>query len=284
MEEQRALARYVPQIEDVLRLDRTEASLTIPAIQALWPVLDQADDASFVAKSALIYSLKTVKVKDEHGQLVPKWKMTPLARMEDGEYRWTGDTWPEYCLSHLQMSPGWASSHKRLWEVFHVKLGFSLEDLIRAGKSKLGHAVATVDRQYPDVDQRLIDVLFGNEHTCSLCRGFVAYDGEPPEDCPHCGQEFAYTNPGSFANTLAVLNEVTREEPPPGVFSFVANVECTWDDDEQVTEIRVLAEARLDEVECSLPVWEILVGEGDERVPKELAGEVFQYLRAKFGR
>jgi len=262
-----ALAEFVPQLESILELskDRSRAALAIPATQSLWPVLDRADDASFVGKSALVYDLSQTIVKAESGELQPKWRVTPLVKGEDGEYHLpSAETWEEYCLVHLGMHFSTASAYKRIWEVYVERLGWGLDDLVRAGKSKLAASVGEVARQYPDVDQRLLNVLRGDEHTCSLCREYVAYDEELPEDCPHCGQEFEPMEPGTFANTLATLQEIRpRPEVAPGEFKVGFDIQVVFGDEDEISGLSILPQCALGNVVSTLPLWEIPVVDDD---------------------
>jgi hypothetical protein len=283
-----ALVEFVPKLQSILdsQEDRRAAAESIPATQALWAIVQEADDASFVGKSALIYDLYATMVDVLGERPRPKWTQTPLAGDENLPM---SKTWEEYCLTHLGMHFSTASGYRRIWEVFRVRMGYSLEEMLRAGKSKLSTAVGEVAREYPQVDERLVGVLFGDEHACVHCEQYVAFEnGEPPEDCPHCGQEFEGTEPGTLANTMATIQQLKNERQPalpPAEFKIGFDIEVNYEGSE-IESLTVLPQCALGEMVSFLPPWEIVTIDddappGEFGVRRSQADRFYAWLRHK---
>lgn len=75
-----------------------------------------------------------------------------------------GWTWSAFAMDTLDMSPGSASARKRVWEIFHVILGWPVDMLLRAGPGRLGLAVGEMGRTLPQGgDPALASQLLGTE-------------------------------------------------------------------------------------------------------------------------
>lgn len=269
---------WKPQLRDILKwdADRTQAIVTIPAIQAMWPMVQQVGDAADVAKAALVYSLYETTVEDQQGIPRAKWELTRLVQNPwfdaekdppDEALLSVASTWDEFCLVHLGMHKSTASKYKRVWQVYHKRLGYGLDDLVKAGVFALGAAVGTLDRQLragEGVDQRLITALFGSPTTCSACSEYVPFlPDAPPPKCPHCGEDYQGTQRWSGPRIVLLLNQIKQEmqggEPQElGKLDMFASLEHSFDDDGEVAAVSLLAECGVGKDErSSLPGWEI---------------------------
>lgn len=273
------LALWRPQLQDILLrdADRATAAATIPAVQAMWSVIQQAGDAADVCKAALVYSLSEATVEDEAGIPRAKWELTRIAANPffepdiddpDEELLPYSATWQEFCLVHLGMSKSTGSRYKRIWAVFNKKLGYGLDDLFRAGVFKLGATLATLDRQLragEGIDQRLITALFGSPTTCSVCSGYVPFPSDaPPAECPHCGEDYQGVQPWSGARTILLLNQVKQEmqggEPQGfGKLDVFGSLENAYNEANEVVMVNLLVECAVGETKSSLPGWELNV-------------------------
>lgn len=85
----------------------------------------------------------------------------PLWRKYAQDAAWT---WAAFAMDTLDMSPGSASSRKRVWEIFYVGLGWGVDLLLRAGPGRLGLAVGEMARGLPQGgDPVLAAMLLGTD-------------------------------------------------------------------------------------------------------------------------
>lgn len=269
------LAPYFPQVQQVIEADedKRQAALTVSAIQEIWPRLAQYDDILNAAKAALVYSLAETDVELGNGQVVKKWEATSMVCDEGGQPLYA-QSWDEFCFGHLGIHPSTASNYRRTWEVYHRKMGYGLEEVARAGVFKLSAARATVDRQLPEPDERILEALFGNEHKCGQCGEYVA---DPEEECPHCSEDYRGVQPATGAETLLLLQSLRGEEKDEQEFIVEGAVEADFDDS-HMTSMRVLVSVRLGEEMYHLPSWEIPVGDMVEGMSEPL----LKWLRRVF--
>ncbi len=102
-----------------------------------------------------LWLLATEVYTDERGETLPLWtKFVP-----DGTW-----TWGSFALDILQMPASTATARKRIWEVYRKRLCWTPEVLARIGPSRLGVAVAEVERSLDDgqSDDELEGLLLGD--------------------------------------------------------------------------------------------------------------------------
>jgi len=251
-------------VDDILAADSggPDMALTsLPAIAALWPALEAGEGVAAVCKAALIWSLKHVVVQDS-GRFSKKWQAAQIAPGEP-----LARSWPEFCVVHLAMDAGTVSAYDRIWEVYHVALGYGMEDMVKAGVFRLKAAGPLLERLWKEdvVEERLTRALFGAEDVCAGCGGYVS---QATATCPHCGDAFKPVPVASRRELVGVVKAV-RDEYFPGSRSdapdldVLASVEYEYDEVEddglRVKVYRVLADAKLEGVTSALPPWEVPV-------------------------
>ena len=292
------LTSWKPQLQDILARDsdRAMAIVTIPTIQAMWPRLQEVGDAADVCKAALVYSLSETTVEDENGVPRAKWEVTKIAidpaqDDPDEELMPYSATWTEFCLVHLGMAKSTASKYKRIWQVYHEKLGYGLDDLLMAGVFKLGISVGILSKMIKrgeGINPRLITALFGSSTTCSACNGYVPFTGDAPSICPLCDEDYQGVQPWSGSRTLLLVQQLRgkREEEGPISLDVFASLEHSFDDNGAVAGFSVLVECVVGETKSSLPPWEINVldddNENDLGIKRSQLPLLTAWLRRKF--
>lgn len=121
----------------------------------------------------------------------------PLYRKYAQDAKWT---WSSFAMETLNMSPGSASARKRVWEVYHVGLGWTVEMMMRAYRSCMGLAVGEMARSLPEGgDPKLFTLLLGGAARPLLADG----DGQQEQE--------AEVAPASWYETWDYLKEKRRE-------------------------------------------------------------------------
>lgn len=237
MTEERFLVPFRDLRGRVLALDeQRESQLNKDLSLRYWGLLQNADAASFVLQAEQVFSFRTTRVEVEGRQVF--------------KYTLWADSWTEFCLKYLKISIVAANQLKRIWEIFVLKCGFDLHDLARSGKMKLSTALATVDRQWPDVDEGLLRMLFGRPHRCQACDAYVAFEGQQLEQCPVCDEDYRGQPPATFAEVLAACQAIRSGLPPS---EDRVSIEVTL----QEGKIVILIMANVGGLSLALPAWEI---------------------------
>lgn len=232
-----SLVLFQPARTSVRELDPdADASLVKDLNLRYWQLLLEAGTACFALQAEQVYSFREEQVLQD-GELVKKYQL------------WVDD-WPEFCLRFLVMDPGEASDLKRIWEVYVEQCGFGLDDLVRAGKSRLRTALRRVDDLWPDC-QPLLRLVFGDPGECRACGQFVAFaEGEPPDLCPFCGADYQGVAPGTFAEVLAYCQRSREDDSRPGPVSASFEFESLDPD-----SFQVLGKIQIGEISYVLPPW-----------------------------
>lgn len=165
---------------DLVQLERLPSLLVglsedrslAPVVKEAWEALVSTEGVSFLAKAAMIYHLAETKTSDG----VPLYRFVQLADESPSQ------TWPVFCLDHLDIAPSTASNYKKLWQAYVIEYGASTAQLLAAGVSKL---VAARKLFQATQDPRLVAALFG----------------DPPV---------------TFAELLVLLGEIRQEGAPIG--------------------------------------------------------------------
>lgn len=176
---------------------------------SLWNVTGELTSMTWLDQCWLIYRLRErveAPILMDDGKLgiktVERWQVwESVAARRDGHD--LNYDWEYFCTTRLGISTSTASARKRVHEVFVLTLGKSRDDLLRAGRAKLQLAAPQVARDWErgHQDAKLDAYLFGAPHICLACDEYVCYDDRPPQDCPHCGQEYRELAPGTHRET-----------------------------------------------------------------------------------
>ena len=257
----------------LLETDSTAWPEVAGVVADSWSRLTLMDDLSFILKGALIHVLATTKL-EEYDQFL--WERIQIARGADGEYLAPSVTWKLFCVQHLGSPHQTISNMKRNFEVFYHKVGFSLDEMLLAGRSKLKLARALMESNHPNRDPEIMEFLLGAPDKCSMC------DSDQPSHpmvCSDCGERFGGVKPATYAELEALVGK-KRLAPDAGVRVWLeGNVE--YDDE----ELRVIVSVLRDDEVTHLPVWSVPIlarDEVGEGIPFDWLDEVVILLGRKF--
>lgn len=256
-----------------LETDSTDWPEVTGVIAASWNRLGYMDDLSFVLKGALIDALSTIKMEEYDEYL---WQRTQIARDMNGLYLAPSATWQLFIKQHLGMKYTTAMNLKLTYQVFYHKVGFTLQQMLVAGRSKLKLARKFVEGLHPGRDEEIMEALIGALR-CGACDGTQQEDD--PWTCESCGEKYEPVKPDTYTELEALLKK--RALAPDDGVRIVIEGDVEADD----VEIRVVASIIRDGETVYLPLWEIpllspgTIGEG---VPEDWLQEVMILLQRKF--
>lgn len=246
------IVRWQPTLEEILTLDldTSTAALSIRSIVEFWPLLDRADTLAGVCKAALVYSLARTRVLTDAGDIVPKWRLVQI------DEAWPlVNTWADFCLMHLGMTAGKANAYGSLWEVYHVDLGKSFEDMAAAGMFRLKAACGTIRGQLDRGihDKELLGIIFGKPDVCSTC--FYERHEELTE-CPGCGQDWQGLGPAPRGELLIKIAQLNK---PTGPIRLDAGIDTL----SHQGYVYVTPTLEMDGKTSYLPPWEVKIIKDD---------------------
>lgn len=136
------LANEADSEEDVERLKRVT--------HERWGRLKRESDTAWLGLAEMCYNFQSRQISTPRGP-------EPL-------YATFGyETWYAFSMQFLELNPPYSSSLKRAWEIFRIRLGWTVEEMLAVGRSKLTLANGLVadlsnDPNYRD-DPKLKDLL-----------------------------------------------------------------------------------------------------------------------------
>jgi hypothetical protein len=270
-------------LEQLYALDQTITSETAPAVVertvSMWNAIHRNGQLCEVLQWGIIYSLRATVIPSGPDAGKAKWQVTQL----DPRYP-LSLTWEEFCINHLDMSPGEASNKKRNWEIYRIDLGYGLIDLLIAGVQRLNVARATIAgcmKDSPPVfPEKLLTAVFGEPHVCLACSEHAWFTDRVPETCPHCDADYQYLEPATVAEVKDIIARLKGE--PPGKARVEADVEET---DDALTVLPFFVDS--DGNRYTLPAWSVPIletGQASELggVPMDVKDELARWMRGRF--
>lgn len=198
-----------------------EVPLDTALCKALWEMGQRKVTVHWLDECYLIWRLNQeieADVLSAAGEIVrgcvPRWwtweSILAQRARDNPRYEWA---W--FCAERLGINPGTASARKRAWQVFAVIYGWTREEMERAGRGRLQQAASYAERCWKrrgEMDDKLRELLLGEPHICLACGDWVSYEGETPEDCPACGEEYRELGPASFGLVARYVQEQKERE------------------------------------------------------------------------
>jgi hypothetical protein len=245
MSQTAALVRW----EDVSEIESLDQALSTPAEDLdsvmlsgeLWTTADIGELDGWLAKAFLIYDAYTTVLS------TGAKKYTQMQLDQDHEKI---STWEDFCLAHLGMSNKTASSYKRVWETYVVKMNYTYLDLRRAKVGRLRVALSTLDKLWPGRHEGLELAVFGDPMRCHKCRTRVAYVN-PPLACPNCGEAWKGLDPETYAAVILLVQKIKDENAPEKDVTGEIHVTHEYDADAKI--LRELPWWVVGEVKYPLP-------------------------------
>lgn len=136
----------------------------VDAMTNLWGRLGTLQEATIVVKGVLVYVLQETQIEERDpvsGEYLHLWQKAPMLWDADGDVIPPPPTWEMYCEQHLGLSSAQASNLKRNFQVYVQRCGWTVEEMLQAGGSRLNVARSTVEKLHPNVPDDLVDAIRG---------------------------------------------------------------------------------------------------------------------------